>query len=424
MRNFIKNLLSQWGVELTQVQIALGVLAVIVLTALVVHWLLHRVLSGLVRKMTHRRQKTWRVVLFKEKLFSRLAFTVQSFIVYLQAVLWLNPDSLLRIFLQTTALLSIVLFLLLTVFALLDAFAYITTRSRRSQNLPVQGFIQALKLLFAVIAIVLMVSIIVDRSPLLIISGLGAMTAVVMLVFKDPILGFVAGIQLSSNNMLRVGDWLEMPTYGADGDVIEIGLTTVKVQNWDKTITTIPTYALISGSFKNWQGMTRSGGRRIKRAVYIDVTSVKFMDQELIDRLNKASLLAPYLTEKEQELESYNQSGNFNMELKINGRRLTNLGTLRAYLVSYLKVHPGIHQDMTLMVRQLAAEDKGVPMEIYAFTNTTAWAEYEQIQSDIFDHIYAIVGDFDLRIHQSPGSADMRLLRDVVSPAKQTPATG
>jgi miniconductance mechanosensitive channel len=419
MRDFIKNSLSLLGIELTQVQMALAVLVVIILTGILVHWLLHRVLSSLVEKMARRSRKIWRVVMFEEKLFSRMAFTVQSAIVYLQAVLWLRPESLLRTFLQTSALLSIVVFLLLTVFSLLDAFARITHKSRRSQNLPVQGFVQALKLLFTVIAIVLMVSILIDRSPLLLISGLGAMTAVVMLVFKDPIMGFVAGIQLSSNNMLRVGDWLEMPSYGADGDVLEIGLTTVKVQNWDKTITNIPTYALISGSFKNWQGMTRSGGRRIKRAVYIDVTSVKFMDQELIDRLNKASLLAPYLNEKGQELDSYNQSKKFNMELKINGRRLTNLGTLRAYLVNYLKDHSNIRQDMTLMVRQLAAEDKGIPMEIYAFTNTTDWAQYEQIQSDIFDHIYAVVDDFDLRIHQSPGSADVHLLGDVVSSGKQ-----
>jgi miniconductance mechanosensitive channel len=412
MRDFIRNLLSAQGIELTQFQSSLAIFAIIIFTALLVHWLLHRVISRLVKRLTLQGEKIWREVLFEDKLFRRLALTIQSAIVYLQAVLWLRPEALLRSWLQNLSLLFMVLFLLLTAFSLLDAVARIMQRSQRSQDLPLRGVTQALKLMFVVVAVVLMVAIVVDRSPLLIISGLGAMTAVTMLIFKDPILGLVAGIQLSTNDMLRVGDWLDMPSYGADGEVIEIGLTTVKVQNWDKTITSIPTYALISGSFKNWQGMTQSGGRRIKRAVYIDATSVKFLDQEMISRLAKASLLAPYLDEKGRELDSYNQSRNYNMELGINGRRLTNIGTLRAYLTNYLKDNPGIHQEMTLMVRQLATEDKGIPLEIYAFTNTTAWAEYEQILSDIFDHLYAIIGDFDLRIHQSPGSADLRLLGD------------
>ena len=199
-----------------------------------------------------------------------------------------------------------------------------------------------------------------------------------------------------------------MPSYGADGDVVEIGLTTVKVQNWDKTITSIPTYALISDSFKNWQGMSESGGRRIKRAVYIDVTSIKFMQKELIERLNKANLLAPYMSEKLEEIEQYNQTHDHNMELKINGRRLTNIGTFRAYLINYLKHHPNIHQDMTLLVRQLQASSQGVPIQIYAFTNTTAWNEYESIQSDIFDHIYAVIDEFELQIYQSPSSNDLK----------------
>ncbi len=414
MREFFKNLLSAQGIELTLMQSTLSILAVIVVTGLLVHWLLHRVIRGMVRRLTHQGESIWGEILFEDKLFRRMALTLQCTIIYLQAVLWLRPEALMRTWLQTLALLLILLFLLLTSFSLLDAVGRIMQRSQSSQSLPLRGVSQALKLVFAVVAIVLMVAVVIDRSPLLIISGLGAMTAVIMLVFKDAILGLVAGIQLSTNDMLHVGDWLDMPAYGADGDVIEIGLTTVKVQNWDKTITNIPSYALISGSFKNWQGMTRSGGRRIKRAIHIDVTSVRFMDRELIARLGKASLLAPYLDEKGRELETYNQAKKYNMELGINGRRLTNIGTLRAYLLNYLREHPDIHQGMTLMVRQLAAEDKGIPLEIYAFTNTTAWAEYERIQSDIFDHIYAIVGDFDLRIHQSPGSADLRLLGDAL----------
>ncbi len=414
MKSYIKHWLVQFGIELSQLQMALVMVGVIVIISLLIHWLFHQVMVKVVEKMTRKSRRIWRVVLFEEKLFSRLATTVQGIIIYIQINLWLNPDTALYNWLQTLTFLWIILFLLLTIFSLVDAFSYMARKNKRTRNLPIQGFLQAIKLVFIVVAIIFMIAVVVNKSPTLIISGLGAMAAVLMLVFKDPLLGFVAGIQLSVNDMLRIGDWLEMPGYGADGDVIEIGLTTVKVQNWDKTITTIPTYALISDSFKNWQGMSESGGRRISRAIYIDVTSVKFMDNDLIERLNQANLLAPYLAEKSAEIEAYNQQNEFNMELKINGRRLTNIGTLRAYLVNLLKNHSGIHQDMTLMVRQLATENNGIPLQIYAFTNTVVWQEYEQIQSDIFDHIYAVIDAFDLRIHQAPGSADMRYLREAI----------
>jgi len=419
MRDYIKQWLTGFGIELAQWQMALVMIGVIVLISLLIHWLFHRVMHNVVDKLTRKSRRLWRDILFEEKLFSRLALTVQGIIIYIQIRLWLNPETMLFTWLQTFTLLWITLFVLLTMFSLIDGVGYMAREHKRTRNLPIQGFLQAIKLLFTVVAIIFMVAVVVNKSPTLIISGLGAMTAVMMLVFKDPILGFIAGIQLSANDMLRIGDWLEMPSYGADGDVIEIALTTVKVQNWDKTITTIPTYALISDSFKNWQGMTQSGGRRIMRNIYIDVTSVKFMDDVLLERLSQASLLAPYLEEKNKEIKAYNQAHNFNKEVKINGRHLTNLGTLRAYLVNMLKNHPGIHQDMTLIVRQQAAENQGIPLQIYAFTNTTVWAEYEGIQSDIFDHIYAVIDAFDLRIHQSPGSADVRFLREALRQPNQ-----
>ena len=417
MKDYIKHWFTEFGIELSQLQMALVMVGVIVLISLLIHWLFHKVMVKAIDKMTRKSRHIWRAIFFEKKLFSRLALTVQGIIIFIQINLWLNPETALFNWLQTLTRLWITLFLLLTVFSLINGLGYMAREHKRTRNLPIQGFLQALKLVFTVVAIIFMIAVVVNKSPTLIISGLGAMAAVLMLVFKDPLLGFVAGIQLSVNDMLRIGDWLEMPSYGADGDVIEIGLTTVKVQNWDKTITTIPTYALISDSFKNWQGMTRSGGRRIMRAIYIDVTSVKFMDDELMERLSQASLLAPYLEEKNKEIKAYNSKHDFNMELKINGRRLTNLGTLRAYLVNMLKNHPGIHQDMTLMVRQQAANSQGIPLQIYAFTNTTVWAEYEAIQSDIFDHIYAVMDAFDLRIHQSPGSADVRFLREALASA-------
>lgn len=264
-----------------------------------------------------------------------------------------------------------------------------------------------MKLVASILVGILMIALLLGKSPLFLFSGLGAMTAVLMLVFKDPILGLVAGIQLSANRMLSVGDWLQMDKYGADGEVTDIGLTTVKVSNWDKTITTIPTYALISDSFKNWQGMTESGGRRIKRSVNIDMTSVRFLTSQEQLQLKQARLLAPYLSRKEQELSSYNQQLSDAISCPINGRHLTNLGTLRAYLDAYLRAHAGIRKDMTLMVRQLAPTTDGLPLEIYCFTATTAWAEYEGIQADIFDHIFAIIEQFHLRLHQSPTGYDM-----------------
>lgn len=410
MKDHLISWLSAMNVELTPLQMNLAVVAVIIIISVLIHWIFHRIVIKLVKKITGKSRNTWRKILFEKKLFSRLALTVQGIILFIQTSLWLNPQSLLHSVLQNLSLIWITLFITLTLYSLVDVFAYFTRKNKRTSNLPIQGLLQAVKLFITVAAIIIVIAVLINRSPLLIISGLGAMTAVLLLVFKDPIMGLVAGIQLSANNLLHLGDWLEMPSYGADGDVIEIGLTTVKVQNWDKTITTIPTYALISDSFKNWQGMTESGGRRIMRSIYIDANSVKFMDKNLFDHLHGARLLAPYLTEKKSEIDTFNKTNQDNMDMKVNGRRLTNLGTLRAYLANYLKNHPSINQEMTLIVRQLAAENTGIPIQIYAFTNTTVWSEYEDIQGNIFDHIYAIMDAFDLRIHQSPGSADIESL--------------
>lgn len=418
MKDYLINWLTAMNIQLTPAQMSLTLLVVIIIISLIIHWIFHQVVHKLVKKLTHQSRHIWHKMLFEEKLFNRLALTVQGIILFIQTDLWINPESKLHGILQTLSLLWITLFVTLTLYSMVDVFAYLTRKNERTKNLPIQGLLQGIKLLITVVAIIVVIAVMVDRSPLLIISGLGAMAAVLLLVFKDPIMGLVAGIQLSANNLLHLGDWLEMPSYGADGDVIEIGLTTVKVRNWDKTITTIPTYALISDSFKNWQGMAESGGRRIMRSVYVDANSVKFMDQKLFDHLHGAHLLAPYLEQKKSEIDRINQNNQANMGMKVNGRRLTNLGTLRAYLVSYLKNHPNIHQDMTLIVRQLASENKGIPIQIYAFTDTTKWLEYEDIQSNVFDHIYAIIDAFDLRIHQLPGGADIQSVAHALSQNK------
>lgn len=285
------------------------------------------------------------------------------------------------------------------------------------QHIPIRGFVQAAKLVVFLFCIILVLSQLSDRSPLFFISGLGAMTAILLLIFKDSILGLVAGVQITAMDLVHSGDWIEMPKHGADGDVIDVSLTTVRVQNWDKTITTIPTYELVSSSFKNWRGMSESGGRRIKRAIAIDVNTIRFVDQELLEHLKSIMLLRPYLEQKVREIEEHNREHISATELKAltNGRRLTNVGTFRAYCIAYLRKHTGIHQDMTFLVRQLAPTAEGLPLEIYVFANDIRWAFYEEIQSDIFDHLFAVLPEFGLRAFQSPAGHDIRELSQRMS---------
>ncbi|WP_372874410.1 mechanosensitive ion channel family protein, partial [Pseudomonas sp.] len=267
------------------------------------------------------------------------------------------------------------------------------------------------KILVFVIAAILIIATLIDRSPLILLSGLGAMAAVLMLIFQDTLLSLVASVQISSSDIIRVGDWIEMPQLNADGDVIDIALHTVKVQNWDKTITSIPTKRFISDPFKNWRGMQECGGRRIMRSLYLDQTSVGFLNPEEITRLQRISLLRQYLQHKHSELLSWNSALAEDGQEPANTRRITNIGTFRAYVEQYLRQHPQIHQDMTQLVRQLSPTADGLPLQLYCFTNTIAWASYESIQSDIFDHLLAILPEFGLRVFQHPSGADLRAWR-------------
>lgn len=413
--------ISQWlerlGLEFSDLMSLTMVIGLILLISVVIHLILHRVVLASLQRNTQQSKHLWQRVVTQHKLFQRMALLLQGIIINLQAVLWLQNNSQAQVIIATAAQVWIMVFGLLALFSLLDTLLALLRQNSIAHQLPLRGIFQGLKLIAAIFIGIMIVSLLMGRSPLLLLSGLGAMTAILMLVFKDPILGLVAGIQLSANNMLNVGDWLEMPKYGADGAVIDIGLTTVKVRNWDNTVTTIPTYALISDSFKNWRSMSESGGRRIKRCINIDTTSVHFLSEKEQQNLNRHPSLQRYLNEKSQELNQYNQQIALDLSSPLNGRRLTNLGTLRAYLTGYLRDHPGIHKSMTLMVRQLAPTPEGLPLEIYAFTNTTVWAEYEGIQSDIFDHIFAIASEFDLRIHQTPSSYDMRNMLTLATPS-------
>ncbi|AIR02436.1 mechanosensitive ion channel family protein [Pluralibacter gergoviae] len=382
---------------------------IIVLTAVVLHIILHKVVLRGFEKRATASSHLWLQIITQNKLFHRLALTLQGIVVQIQAELWLQKGSEPATILITCAQLWVMLYALLSFFSLLDVILNLSRRFPMAAHLPLKGIFQGIKLIGAILVGILIISLLMGQSPAILISGLGAMAAVLMLVFKDPILGLVAGIQLSANDMLRLGDWLEMPKYGADGAVTDIGLTTVKVQNWDNTITTIPTWSLVSDSFKNWSGMSASGGRRIKRSISIDTTSIHFLGEEEQQRLIQAKLLKPYLDSRSEEISKWNEEHSSGDSV-LNSRKMTNIGTFRAYLNEYLINHSRIRKDMTLMVRQLAPDTNGLPIEIYCFTNTVAWLEYEAIQADIFDHIFAVVEEFGLRIHQTPTGNDIRAL--------------
>lgn len=342
------------------------------------------------------------------KVFHRLAQIVPSLVIQfgLRLVPELSKTAL--NFLGNVALAFTFLFLMLTISALLSTLLDIYARTEHARTRSIKGYVQLFKMVMYVLGTIIIVATLIDRSPLLLLSGLGAMSAVIILVYKDTLLSFVASVQLTSNDMLRVGDWIEMPQVGADGDVVDITLHTVKVQNFDKTIVSIPTWRLMSESFKNWRGMQASGGRRIKRSLFIDASGVRFLrdDEEL--KLSQVHLLTDYMGRKQAELKAWNEAQGNVAALSANRRRMTNIGTFRAYALAYLKSHPGIQPNMTCMVRQMQTTAQGIPLEIYCFTRTTAWADYERIQGDIFDYLLAVLPEFGLSLYQQPSGTDLR----------------
>ena len=304
------------------------------------------------------------------------------------------------------------IYLIVVTIALLNTFLSalydISNKPETLRDRPLKGIYQMLKLVTVSVGIVLIIGILIDRNATSILAGLGASAAVLMLIFKDSILGLVAGVQLSANDMLRPGDWITMSKYGADGYVIEVTLTTVKVQNFDKTITTIPPYALVSDSFQNWRGMRESGGRRVKRSINIDMNSVKFCTPEMLDKYRKIRLLKDYVEHTEAVIEEYNKEHHIDNSILVNGRRQTNLGVFRAYLTAYLKSLPDVNQELVCMVRQLQPTDHGIPMELYFFCAIKDWIPYEGVQADVFDHVLAIIPEFDLQVFQSPSGRDFQ----------------
>lgn len=350
----------------------------------------------------------WLSDFLHNKVFHRLAQVTPSLVIQFGLNLVPNLSATASHVIGNIALAFTILFLMLTVGALLNALLDIYARTEHARTRSIKGYVQLTKMILYVFAGIIIVATLIDRSPLLLLSGLGAMSAVILLVYKDTLLSFVASVQLTSNDMLRVGDWIEMPQVGADGDVVDITLHTVKVQNFDKTIVSIPTWRLMSESFKNWRGMQQSGGRRIKRSLFIDASGVRFVSDEEEQKLTQVRLLTDYMGRKKAELKAWNEAQGNVAELSANRRRITNIGTFRAYALAYLKSHVDIHPDMTCMVRQMETTAQGVPLEIYCFTRTTSWADYERIQGDIFDYLLAVLPEFGLGVYQQPSGADLK----------------
>ena len=386
-----------------------GLLTLLV-AAGVVAFISKRLWLALVRPLVARTQTTWDDALAEQNVFGKLVHIVPAFLIYKGIPFVPDVPDWLDAVAQNVAAGWIVLAIVMTANGTLAAINAIYEASPSASDRPIKGFIQLGQIAVWVVGIILLIAVLIDQSPVIMLSGLGALTAVAMIVFQDTLLALVASIQLTSQQIIRVGDWLEMPAYNADGDVIDVALYNITVQNWDKTITTIPTNKLVNGAFKNWRGMTEAGGRRIKRSINIDLNSIRSLTDAELLRFNEFALLKDYIATKEQDLQAYNAALDSPGEGGVNLRQLTNIGTFRAYIYSYLKHHPKIATDMTLIVRQLQSGKEGVPVEAYCFCNDTNWFNYEGIQSDIFDHLFAIAPEFGLQVYQSPAGMDLRQL--------------
>ena len=402
----IKNLI-QFGLDERLADFGYIALASLIIFSIawLANLLVKRFVLEMVRSLAKKSKTLVGELLLQESFFLRVSHFAPAFVISTLSELVFQSFPVLADVVDVMVNLYLVVIVLWVIDSIIDTLYNLYEGSSISTKLPLKGICQAIKIVINVTGIIFILSILLDKSPLYFFSGLGALTAVLLLVFKDVILGLVAGIQLTANNMVRKGDWVEMPKYGADGDVIDVALTTIKIQNWDKTITTIPAHALVSDAFKNWRGMSESGGRRIKRSIHLDLSSVRFLKESELKELEKIKLLQDYFAQKRSEI------GEDGLDLDehglvaplLNGRNLTNSGTFRAYCIEYLRAHPKIHQKgMTFLIRQLAPTEKGLPIEIYVFVNDVRWIQYEAIQSDIFDHLIASLPVFDLRAFQLP----------------------
>lgn len=399
------NELSVWF-ENNPVAYATAKVAGVLFLAFLAYIVAKKLIVTSIRKIVTRSKTSYDDILLNEKLLTTFA--------YIAPLLILNQftDQIPKGGILLSNMLSAVvaLLVLLALNNILSGVNEIYERATEHKKRPIKGYIQVIKIILFVIGGILIIGILTGQEIFELLAGLGALTAVLLLIFKDTILSFVASIQITSYDLVKVGDWIEVPSFGVDGDVMDISLHTIKVRNFDKTITTIPTHKLIEVSFKNWRGMVETGGRRIKRSIYIDLSSVKFLDDNDILRLSRIDLLKNYLSSKQKELGTEDGNSDDDNSVSVNKRRLTNVGTFRAYLKEYLRSRSDIHKGLTFLIRQLSPGPTGLPIEIYVFTTTTDWIKYEEIQADIFDFLFAAIREFDLKTFQSPSGEDVKSL--------------
>jgi miniconductance mechanosensitive channel len=400
------------GVEETSAMYLKLVLLIFILFifSYITNLIVKKILIRSIRSVIKKTKTGWDDALVENKVFITLSHIAPAILIYLSIPFIFEDfaDATPYILRLVNAYIGTILIIVIINF--LNTFKYYFENTKLFKDKPLDSYFQLLKIATYIIGSIIILSILLNKSPLYFFSALGAMTVVLLLIFKDTIMGFVASIQLSANDMVHIGDWVSMPKYDADGDVIEMNLTTIKIQNWDKTFTTIPTYAFISESFKNWRGMSESGGRRIKRSLNININSIKFCTLEMLEQFKTVHLISDYIEEKSNKIEEFNNEKKIDKSNLVNGRHLTNIGVFRVYTEAYVKNNPNINLDMTCMVRQLLPSEKGLPIEIYTFSNRQDWVIYESIMSDMFDHLIAAVPEFELEIFQNPTGTDFRKL--------------
>lgn len=384
-------------------------LIIIVLLAYLFMYIAKWIIKNFVHSFFKKTSTKWDDIIIEFKLLNNLVQLIPVLIVKsLAPAVFVNfPQALPAVI----NLLDLIIILVITrvILSVVKALEFILSSSPLFKSKPIASYFQLARIVIYIAVGILMLSTLMGKSPIYFLSAFGAMTAIVLLIFKDTILGLVASVQISANDMVRVGDWIEMPKFNADGSVVAMNLNTVKISNWDKTVTSVPTYYFITDSFKNWRGMQESGGRRIKRAIHINIRSIKFVAPEMRERFKKYYLIRDFVERRQEEIAAYNREHDIDTTALINGRRMTNIGVFRHYTQAFLNNHKNIRKDMTLMVRQLPPDDRGVPIEVYCFTSTVVWAEYEEIQSDIFDHLFAAAKHFELEIFQAPSGSDIVL---------------
>jgi miniconductance mechanosensitive channel len=384
---------------------------VLVSVVLILSFTVNQIAKIFIRKVVHRlirrTKSTWDDIFLEYRVFTRLSHLAPAFVIWAMAEWALSDYPGWLDAVQKISYIYVLSVGAIVINSVIESWHQIYLRLPIAEHRHIKGYVQLVKILVVIIILLLVIRVVFKQDISSLVLGLGGMAAVILLIFKDTILGFVSSIQLSANKMVKVGDWITIPGRGVDGDVVDMTLYTIKVQNFDKTIVTVPTYALMQESFQNWTGMTESGGRRIKRSIRIDMKSIRFLDEELKKKLYRIQILRPYMDAKEAEINKYNAENGIDDSCLVNGRRMTNIGTFRAYAQAYLSNHPMVNTDMTFMVRHLPPDEKGLPLEVYVFSKRKEWVIYESVQSDIFDHLLAVVKDFDLRIFEYPTGEDM-----------------